>query len=293
MMPPRVPLALLFVIGAPSVASAQAWTRDAGSGYVNLSVSVLSGDELFGADGESREIASTYRQTTVGLYAELGVIDRWLTATVNAELFRDNRLDDQGATRGVGDLRLGLWTGLVTTPFRLTAGLQVGLPTGDDVPGGTDGVDPNADLIANSLPTGDGEVDFEPQVILGHSFGGGDSGWPLQHFATARVGYWLRTKGFNDAFTYQAELGTKVPAAFLDRFWLTVRLRGVESLASAEEVSSGFGGLGDGVTYTSLSGELYGHIWGGLGASVSYDTAFRARGIIAAAPIKFAISWQN
>jgi len=283
---------LLMALGPASTASAQAWTKDAGTGYVNLSLSLLAGDRVFGTDFESREIASTYRQTSVGLYAEYGVVDRWLTLTANAELYRRNALDDQGATQGLGDFRLGLWSGLVTAPFRVTAGLLVGLPTGDSQPSAGAGADSDAELIANSLPTGDGEWDFEPTVIVGHSFGAGGSGWPLRHFATLRAGYWARTKGFTDAVTYQAELGTQVPLPFADRFWLILRLRGVESLAGQGAVQSGFAGLGDGVTYTAIAGELQGRIWRGLAASVSYDTSFRARGIIAAAPIKFALSWQ-
>lgn len=196
-----------------------------------------------------------------------------------------------GATQGVGDLRLGLWSGLVTAPFRLTAGLLVGVPLGDSMPSAGAGADPDAELIANSQPTGDGEVDFEPTLVLGHSFGG--RAWPLQHFATARVGYWTRTKGFSDAATYQAELGTQVPLPVLERFWLICRLRGVESLAVQGDVQSGFAGLGDGVSCTSLAFELYGRIWEGFGASVSIDIAPRARGIIAAAPSMFALSWQR
>ena len=271
-----------------ATASAQAWTRDQGKGYVNLSVTRLSGDEIFGTDGETRPIADTYSQTILGLYAELGLIDRWLTLSFSSEVYRRNALDELAATQGLGDIQVGAWSGLLDGPFRLTVGVVLGIPTGDDSPSADPGADLDAELAANSLPTGDGEFDITPTVVIGYTFGG--NSWPLRHFVTARAGYWLRTRGFTDALSYQIELGTQVPVAFLDRFWLTLRLRGVESFSEADQ--GGFAGLGDGITFTSISAELFGRIWGGLGAAVGFDTAFRAKGIIAAAPIRFTLSYE-
>ncbi|MEL7372497.1 MAG: hypothetical protein AAFN74_26470, partial [Myxococcota bacterium] len=88
----RLGIALLIVGVFSGDVFAQAWTRDQGEGYVNFSLSSVSGDELFGTDGELRQIAETYSQTIVGLYSELGIIDRWLTLSLNAELFRRNSL---------------------------------------------------------------------------------------------------------------------------------------------------------------------------------------------------------
>lgn len=280
-----VAMTSVFGLATPS-ASAQAWIRDPGEGYVNLSLSRLSGDEIFTQDGERRDIVDTYSQTIIGLYAELGVIDRWLMLTFNGELFRRNELDNQGATQGLGDLQIGAWSGLIEGPIRLTVGIVLGIPTGDDDP--SSGIDDESDLTAASLPTGDGEVDITPTVAVGYAFGG--QSWPLRHFVTARVGYWLRTRGFVDAITYQVEFGTQVPVTFLDRFWFILRVRGVEAFSEPDQ--GGFAGLGDGVTYTSPSAEVFGRIWGGLGASVGIDTAVRARSIIAAAPFRFTLSYE-
>ena len=285
-------IASVLVVGAVVVcaadeARAQAWTRDQGRGYVNLSLSSLSGDQAYGSNGQKQSIVP-YSQTIVGLYGELGLIDRYLTLTVNGELLRRNALEDLAATQGFGDLRLGLWSGLIEEPFRLTVGLVAGLPTGDDNVQADPGADLDIELAAASLPTGDGEVDLTPTLIIGHSFGG--ESWPLRHFVTGQVGYWLRTRGFSDAITYQVELGTQLPYTFVDRFWFIVRLRGTESFSGPSDES--FAGLGDGITFTSLSYELNARIWSGLGALVSMDTAFRAKGIIAAAPLRFALSYE-
>ena len=275
------------LFGGPRDASAQAWTRDQGEGYLNLNLTSLSGNRAFAQDGSTREIVP-YTQTIVGLYSELGLIDRWLTLTINAELLRRNALEDLAATQGFGDLRVGLWSGVIDAPFRLTLGVVVGLPTGDDDVTVDPGTDVEIEQAAASLPTGDGEFDITPVILVGHSFGG--QSWPLQHFATARVGYWLRTRGFSDAIRYQAELGTRIPGPFIDRFWLILRFRGVESFSGPS--NQGFSGLGDGITFTSAGGELYGRIWSGLGASIEADTAFRGKGIIAAVPLRFKVSYE-
>ena len=286
-----IALALLLMV-VPSAAFGQAWTRDQGRAYLNVSFRHLSGDRAYGSEFEAHDLPTAYTQTSLGLYGELGIVDQYLMATVSDDLYRRNQLDAQGATSGFGDTELGLWSGLITTPFRLTTGVKLGLPTGDRDPKPDDGADDDARLIAASLPTGDGEVDITPTIVAGYGFGG--DGWPLEHYLVAAVGYGIRTKGFADDFQYKLELGTKVPTAFLDRFWLTLRFFGTESLASNAEAAnnpSGFG-TGNGVTFTSASAELYGRIYEGLGASVAVDTAFRARGIIAAMPIKLALSYE-
>lgn len=284
----------LMLLSWSTEAEAQvAWTRDTGEGYLGLKLAHQASAEFYGADFVRRPIASVYSQTSLGLYGELGVIDRWLTVSVEGELFRRNALADQGATMGFGDLRVGLWSGLVVAPLRVSAGLRLGLPTGDPDPDA--GLDPDAELIANVLPTGDGELDLEPAVALGYGFGGRSSPWPLEHYVVASAGYWLRGSGISDALTYRAELGTRVPLPILDRLWWTVRLSGIESFASAEDIAraaGNLGGLGNGVSFTSLGLELSVEVWEGLGLSLGWDTAFRARRIIAAAPLRVGVSWS-
>ncbi len=275
---------------APREAAAQAWIRPSGELLLGLGVSHLSGDRVFGTDFVAREIVTPYQQTSVALYGELGLVDRWLMLTLRSELFRRNALVDAGATQGLGDARIGLWSGLLEAPFRLSIGLNLGLPLGDPQPSAGPGADDDAELTARSLPTGDGELDLEPTLVLGHSFGGVD--WPLRHFATARAGYWLRTAGFGDALSWQLELGTKLPLPVLDRVWWVLRLGGVESLASRSEVQSGFAGLGDGVSYTAVAAQAIVEVGGGVSLTAGVDTALRARGIIAAAPLSFGLLWQ-
>ena len=130
--------------------------------------------------------------------------------------------DQPGRHLRPGRYAAGLWSGLVTRPLRLSAAFLIGIPSGDPAPLST--ADDEAALIARSLPTGDGEVDFEPRLSLGYSFGGVRR-WPLVHYVVAEAGYWIRTAGrardpngrffttdFADAFTYRAELGSSCPS---------------------------------------------------------------------------------
>lgn len=273
----------------PSMASAGAWTRDAGHGYANVSYGEISATRFYSPDFRVVPI-QPYAQHVVNVYGEVGILSRWLTATVDGTLFRYNRITDAGATLGVGDWRLGLWTGLVTKPVRLSFGVTVGIPTGDPTPHAPAGADADAQEIARSLPTGDGEWDVEGRFALGYSFGG-KRRWPLVHYLVVEAGYWLRTAGFSDDFVYKVELGTGLPWRIVDRFQLILRLAGIESFASNQKAAQNATGLGDGVTYTSPGIELYGRIVRRLGASVAVEGALRARSLPAAAQVRATISY--
>ncbi|MGB3051363.1 MAG: hypothetical protein WBB42_10220 [Polyangiales bacterium] len=168
-------LLIVAVVGVlyPSTGEAQAWLRDPGNLYVQTSYFYLRAGSFFGADGNTFKLENgEYVQHVLAFYAEAGVIDRWLMLTLAGELFRRNVLTNLGATSGVGDFQLGAWTAIVEKPVRLTAGLLVGLPTGDPSPSAGPDATPEEEAIARSLPTGDGEVDVNFRLALGHSFGG-------------------------------------------------------------------------------------------------------------------------
>lgn len=264
------------VLACSSPALAQAWTRDQGSGYLNVSLTHVASDEVYGANLEPQVLATTYRQVTMGVYGELGLVDRWLTLSVSAELLRHNSLAEQATAFGLGDARVGLWTGLVTAPLRLTLGVLVGLPLGDSSPSAAEGATLREQALTASLPLGDGELDVQPTVVLGYAFGGGGSAWPLRHYTSASAGYWVRTLGRSDALAWQAELGTQVELPVLDRLWWILRARGVAGPAEA---------------YGVVSAEVSARIAGELGLALTVESAPRAQGIIASAPIKAAVSF--
>jgi len=306
----------------PTAASAGPWTRDLGHGYVNLAYARIAAKKLASLDGVGRDIAP-YEQHAFQVYGEFGLIDRWLTATFEGQLFRWAQLTGQGSTYGLGDLRLGFWTGLVTRPVRLTAALLLGIPSGDPAPlpgdaaNGLDPADPRQREyatylkdVAAALPTGDGEADVELRLSLGHSFGGVRR-WPFEHYLVLEAGYWWRTRSrdrrgnllasdFFDALTYKFEIGIKFPWKFIDRFWFIFRMPGVVSLAIFEDpavladrpTASCVTGLGNGVSYLAWGFEALGRIYKGLGASAGFDSGFAARCVAAGANVKFGLSYE-
>lgn len=283
-------LALLVALCAPAVASAGPWTRDAGHFYLSTSYLRIAATRLYGPDFSIVPIRP-YEQNLVSFYGEVGVVSRWLTLAVDGVAYRHNELIGQGYTQGVGDWRIGAWSGLVTRPFRLAVATTVGFPLGDAHPSAGVGASVAQQQLAASLPTGDGEYNVEWRVSAGYSFGRRPR-YPLSHYVVAEVGYWLRTGGLADSFVYHAEIGTQLPYRFVERFTLILRLNGVESFASNAQAAATESGLGNGVTYVSPGAELYGRVWRGLGASIAYDTALRARSVPAAGQLKVAISYQ-
>lgn len=330
----RIFLHVVFILAAVSLgareARAGAWTRDKGHFYLNLNYSRIAAKGFFGLDynvypmrqpGDPANVI--YEQHALGLYGEVGLLSRWLTATVEGQLYRRNVSTGQGFTEGLGDLRVGAWTGLITAPVRLSVGFLLGVPTGDPLP--SPGPEAEARcrqaneqagkglpydlracdpvLTANSLPTGDGEWDFETRAALGYGFGGWRR-WPLQHYMVAELGYWARNASraaprdvFSSNITYKLEFGIKLPWRFIDRFWFAARISGIESFASQEQLQNVGGarasvGLGNGVTYTAYGFDVAGRIYKGLGAQIGLDSAFRARLVAAGANLRVGISYE-
>jgi hypothetical protein len=288
---------------APAVAVAGPWTRDQGSTFLSVAYSRIAASNIYGADFSHQPLGTTYEQQALQFYGEIGLINRWLTASVESQLLRYNTLAAQGSTYGIGDIRLGFWTGIVSQPVRLTAAVLAGVPIGDPSPTAGVGAAPEAELIARSLPTGDGEADVELRLSLGYSFGKVRR-WPLEHYMVVEAGYWFRGQGhsrdlrgnltytkFADDFTYKAELGTKLPWRFIDRFWFIFRMVGIESFADNLEASAFCAtGLGNGVSYNAYGFEVAARIYKGLGVNFGIDGAFRARCVAAGANLKAGVT---
>ncbi len=281
---------LLIATVVPCSVNAQAWTRDAGSAYVQFSHLYLRASSFYGPDGNTFGLLrGDYVQHVVGFYGEVGLVDRWLMMTLEGELFRRNILKNQGATAGFGDLRAGLWTGLVEKPFRLSAGVLVGLPTGDPTPTAGQGATPEEQAVARSLPTGDGEVDVHLRVAVGHSFGGGK--WPLQHYVLGELGYAIRNDGLTDQIIYRTEFGTRVDRAGWDRLLLILRLSGTQLLGDPSLAGQTFSGLGE-FAVLSPGAELAVRVWDRMHLSAGAAGALVAKNLPASPQFKFGISWE-
>lgn len=283
-------LALVIVMLQPAVAFAGPWTRDAGHFYLSTSYLRIAARSFYGPDFSIVPIRP-YEQQLVSFYGEVGVVTRWLTLAVDGVAYRHNELIGQGYTQGVGDWRIGAWSGILTRPFRLALATTVGFPFGDAHPSAGPHATVQQQQLAASLPTGDGAYNIEWRISGGYSFGRYPR-YPLSHYVVVEAGYWLRTGGISDSFVYRFEFGTQLRYKFVDRFLLILRLNGIESFASNAQAAATETGLGNGVTFTAVGVELYGRIWRGLGASIALDDALRARSLPAASQLKVALSYQ-
>jgi hypothetical protein len=299
---PLLALAALALVSTSNRAHAQAWIRDPGHTYAQLSYRVIRADRLYSPSGDVIDIRP-YRQHAIGFYGEVGVLDRWLMVNASGDLLRRQVLVDQGATTGLGDLRLGLWSGLLEAPFRLALGVEVGLPTGDPAPR-VDSDDAATQAIADVLPTGDGEVDVHVRLAAGHGFGYRRT----QQYVTGDVGYWIRNtprdapeslggaSAIRDQLSFRLETGWKIDRPVLDRFWIVTRVVGllvVQDRSASSASVARFAGLGDGVEYVSFGLELAAHLGAGVNLSFGVDGAFHAQNVPAAAQWKVGLSWER
>lgn len=294
----RLAIAGLAAAGAcfeGAVAFAQSQTRGAAEGYVNFGAHLQSSSAFFNANGERVETADL-DIAIVPLYAEVGLVDRWLMLTLDLPLYRRNALANDvagvgGATSGLGDIRLGLWSTLVDGPLRVLAAVQLGLPTGDPSPEGPG--EPALDVIAELLPTGDGETDVELVVAVARDVA--FHRYPLRHYAKLQAGYWIRTTGFSDAFNYSAELGTQIAAPGWDWLWLVGRVHGSESFADLDDIdtlSAVSIGLGNGVSYTFAGAEALVRLPLGFGLGGRVDVPLRGRLVLDAPAYRLFASYE-
>lgn len=273
--------ALCLIVARPG--HAQAWIASPGDGYASVGVQVISGSKAFNNAGDIGPIEDIYRQTSYTAYAEVGVIERWLMVTAGGELYRRNTWEGHVRTQGMGDVRLGAWTGLVQERVNVSAGVELGIPTGDGAPTWAFPPDDEAIGLALALPTGDGEVDVTPRVAFGTALGG--ARWPLEHYVQLTAGARLRTRGLHHGASWSAEVGTSGPASiYLDRLWLVLRVAGEETFAPTG-TGGGFTGLGDGVAWRSYELALRLEIVAGIGVWGRYASAFSARNVIASSPL--------
>lgn len=267
---PAVPASLVAVVAAclmiPTVASAQAWVPPQGDGYVELTYRQLKGGSYYNNDGSIQSLSAPYTQQVVSFWGQVGIVDRWLMVTAQGDLFRHNDIENSSTTRGIGDLQLGLWSGLLEDPFRISAGMQFGFPTGD------------ADAV---VPNGDGEFDVTFSVATGVSIN--TDNWPLAHFWKTTAGYQLQTEGARDAILWGTSFGIRVrEVPVLERIWIIPHLSGRHALGSGSpDTTPAITGLSDSTSFLSPGFTVTADIYEGLGVKGGFGSAFQAQNIVA------------
>lgn len=258
-------LSLLILL--PLLASAQSgWTRNKGSGYARFSFSTLGSSSFFTPLGT--EISSAqYRDFTGAFYGEYGIADGW-TATAFFPFLRNHRLETTGALTSTGDAMVGFRRRLVRGRTPLALAVDFGLPTGDPR-----GAVPVRDVPDSEfrLPTGDGEFNTRVSLYASRSFREGKT------TVSGGGGYNFRTRGFTDEFSYSVSGGQRL----FSSVWISGTLAGLRPVRAANLSRSVGFGVGEGVEFISIGGEIQYRISKRHSISVGYYEPLRGKNLLA------------
>lgn len=274
--------ALLTAVAISAAAGelrAQAWVKPPGDTYIKVSAGTFQATGNYNVDGEREEPPFDYANSSIGLYAELGIAPR-LALSINASFYRAvNTVEERTRyiNTGPGDLGLGLhtplWRGSLCTSSASLKG-SIPLYSGVIEPGaevGGSGVS-GAERFTPAL--GDGSIDIIPSV----SFGCGISA--IRGWVSSSVGYQFRLRGFGDGVVYGASVGSFV---WPSRLALMINANGVERVTEDADRPT--------KSYLSLGGGLLLRVWGPFSLEVSGSYiptgAFVSRGWSANAGVSF------
>ncbi len=274
-----VSVILLLPVFMPD-ALAGGWTRQQGTGYYKLRFQLIRADMFYEPNGNKTPI-TPLGDYTISFYGEYGITDR-LTGIGYVPLYKRITLDrvvgrpsgivyfPGDETSGIADIDLGVRLGLVRqAPTVLAVAVMFGIPVGDE-------------NQPNGLLSGDGEFNQLVALEAGHSF------HPLPMFATARIGFNNRTRGFSDEFHYGAQVGYTLNRLVT----LILHARGVESLRNGDNtVIGGMNGLyANNQQYLEYGLEGIYLLSDAYGVSLGVDTATRGRNVLSALKFSFGLS---
>lgn len=253
-------LTLLCARGAHATSG---YLRGPGSGYAKLSYWQMASHTYFTLDGTRRDSGQRLTQRGLVLFAEYGLIEH-LAIAANIPLLRANSYSETSTALGIGDVTLELKTGVTLGAWHIALAVAPDLPTGRSLAFVSDN---NGGRI--NLPTGDGELNVWTRVALARAIE------PLNAYASADVGYNVRTEGFSDQLGFSFELGH---LAF-DHLWIIGRTRGQFSLSDDPNPAVPFL-YGEGTEFIALDASLAVPIGPVLTIGLDYsNVAFARRNI--------------
>ena len=268
----RILLICAFSLAAVLPVLGQGWTREKGTGFYKLAFNYVASDQFYEQNGEILTIP-TLNDYTISLYGEYGLTDA-ITAVAYVPVLKRLVLNRQvgepsgfeyfegDEATGLADIDVGVKVSLLKSGGSiLTAGVQFGLPVGDDAQ-------------ENGLYTGDGEFNQMLTAGLGYSF------YPAPAYTSAYAGFNNRTSGFSDEFRYGVEGGYTVAEILTATF----KVDGKMSLKNGDGTASGgTGGLfANDQSYLTYGGHLGWHITESFGLSAGITSAFYTRNTLSA-----------
>ncbi len=262
-------LALVMLLTAqPTLADG--WPQRRGGGYYKIGFRMLQATQYYEPNGNKIRIP-TLGDYTLSFYGEYGITDR-ITAiayvpfyeriTLNRQVGRESGFvfTEGDAVSGIADPIIGARIGLAQFGGTvLSASLRLGLPLGNS-------------SQPNGLVTGDGELNQTVSLEAGHSF------YPIPAYASASVGFNQRLEGFSDEIVYALEAGYTVA----DRFTITGRVRGVETLRNGDAVGGQRGLNGNDQRYLAYGVEATYTHRNAYGLTLGVEGATRAQNVLSA-----------
>ena len=237
------------------------WPRKQGKGFVQLGISTIGYDQVYGDDATKFSVGDV-KDNVVQVFGDFGITD---DVTVSAMLpfkfisYTPNQV--KLTNSGVGDIDIAIRGNLINkNGYALSTEVQLGLPTGDKN-------DPNG------LVLGDGEFNVAARILGGRSF------YPSPLYVTVDVAYNFRSKGFSDDVFYNAEIGYGFAE---NRLFLIVLFSGRESTSTNPtpmNAATGLGLLTFNQEFTAIIPKALYKFDERWGVSASYATAVHGRNV--------------
>ena len=179
---------------------------------------------------------------------------------VNWPAFKVQGFSTTKVVAGTGDLTVGIKYGILRGKFPLTFTLAPELPTG---PANLFAQNTERSFETINLPTGDGEFNLHGILALSHSF------YPAPVYASAHLGYNLRTQYQGRPFQDQVQGGLEVGVKVWSRFWFQLRIKSQLSPGDQPRLTDFV--RGEGTTFTAWSLRLAWEITPHLSLALTYQ----------------------
>jgi hypothetical protein len=275
-------LFILLLSGSDSYAQS-GWTRKKGEGFFLLKYRTFSSNNYFNLSGESIE-TNRFRQSTLGLYGELGLTDR-LTAIVNFPVFGTNGFTTTETVSGIGDLQLELKYALPFTKFPVAVSLAPVFPTAK---ANNFAQSKNNGFDRINLPIGDGE--FNLWTILAAS----QSLKKIPLYFSFFGAYNFRTAYQGNEFSDQFLIGTEIGYQIFKNTFVNGKINTLSTIENVVTVSDFV--RGDGTEYTSYSVGIFFPIITDFKGILEYqnysDWLFSEKNIYSAAAFNFGLIYN-
>lgn len=239
---------ILLLIFSVSLAAQSPWTKKKGEGYLQLSFTTISYDEVFGDPDYNTQ--RKINDNSIQLYGEIGLNNKTtLFTSVPLKLLKSGEV-----TPNIGLIGLSTDEGSQTSLGNIQLGVKHNFYNKDSwVLSGQLGVEANTGSYDNAtgLRTGIDAWSFTPLFLAGKSLG-------KSYFQTF-TGVDIRTNGYSSNFKIGGEYGGQI----FDNFWLIGFVDIVKSFENGDVVLP----VNNILTSTYVNDQEY----GAFGAKVIYE----------------------